>query len=281
MPQSSIRAAETYMLLHRTNDLLARIDMLTANDIDILRQCIRAHNILYYQKESPIISDVEYDRLFVRLRQLEQEHGLIDPTSPTQSIQVLLDRQFEKGRHSAPMLSLDNTYSGEEVRAFVERIRNILRTDTPIAYCIEPKFDGLGLALTYEKGFLVRALTRGNGVEGEDVTANALQIHIPQHIPYVGTIEVRGEVVMPHDAFIRVNKERASLGQKLFANPRNAASGSLRQLDYRVTRDRGLRYYAYACPLLETPDGRRELSVLLGRDIKNYRDYIAVLGEPE
>ena len=267
-----------YSLLLVTKDIFSRFDRLTKDDIRTLRDCIRAHNTLYYQKQSPIISDEEYDRLFAQLRELEKEHGDIDPTSPTQSIQVYLDRQFEKGRHSAPMLSLDNTYSTDDVRAFEERIRNILKTDEPIAYVIEPKFDGLGMALTYEDGRLVRALTRGNGVEGEDVTVNAFQIqNIPHTIPYTGTIEVRGEVIMTHDAFARLNSTRAEAGEKLFANPRNAASGSLRQIDYHVTRDRDLQYYAYACPLLDAPETRRQLTEETGRRIETYTDYIGFL----
>ncbi len=150
------------------------------------------------------------------------------------------------------MLSLDNSYDPDDLHGFETRIRNILKTDEPIEYALELKLDGLGVSLRYEGGSLVRGLTRGNGTEGEDVTENLCTIsNIPKRIPYSDTIEIRGEVILPHDEFARINRERAALGEKLFANPRNAASGSVRQLDSAVTAGRGLRFYAYSCPILE------------------------------
>ena len=157
------------------------------------------------------------------------------------------------------MMSLDNTYNAEDLREFEVRIRRILgKEEIPpaplsqggIDYVIEYKFDGLGIALRYDNGTLTRALTRGDGQIGEDITLNVMEIaNIPHTIPYKETIEIRGEVVMPRSAFDALNQRRLETGEKLFANPRNAASGSLRQLDPTVTRERDLLFFAYSCPL--------------------------------
>jgi DNA ligase (NAD+) len=157
------------------------------------------------------------------------------------------------------MLSLDNTYDEADLRDFDKRIKNILKNDADIEYCLELKFDGLGIALTYEGGKLVRALTRGNGIEGEDVTINAMQIvSIPKQISLLENIEIRGEVVMPIAAFQELNIRCQNAGEKLFANPRNAASGSLRQLDWKVTKSRNLEFFAYSFPDVESVIARRE-----------------------
>lgn len=178
------------------------------------------------------------------------------------------------------MISLDNTYDENDIADFEGRIRNVLRqknqeivSHSPLAYAMELKFDGLGLSLTYRNGELVRALTRGNGVEGEDVTINAFQIKsIPRSIPFKSReIEIRGEVVLPISEFIRINRERMETGEKVFSNPRNAASGSLRQLDYTITASRRLAFYAYSFPYAETEEGRGELN------ITTYRDYLSLL----
>lgn len=153
------------------------------------------------------------------------------------------------------MMSLDNTYDAEDLREFEVRIRRILdkeRSYGTLEYVVEYKFDGLGIALLYEEGKLVRALTRGDGQMGEDITLNVREItNIPQSIPYSKTIEIRGEVVMSRNSFDELNHKRLQAGEKLFANPRNAASGSLRQLDPTVTRERDLLFFAYSCPDLE------------------------------
>jgi DNA ligase (NAD+) len=239
-------------LLENSHYFLQNIQTLTQDDIVSLQECIREHNVLYYNSESPVISDEEYDRLFHVLKELETKFGIVDATSPTQSIAVLVGNQFQKGTHKYRMLSLDNTYDEADILDFDKRIKNILKNDSDIEYCIEVKFDGLGIALTYENGKLVRALTRGNGIEGEDVTINAMQIvSIPKHITLKENIEIRGEVVMPITAFQELNIRRQNAGEKLFANPRNAASGSLRQLDWEVTKSRNLEFYAYSFPDLE------------------------------
>lgn len=239
-------------LLARTLEILGSPECPQRDDIPEIRNLLREHNRLYYMESAPVISDAEYDRLFKLLESLEEKFGDFDPSSPTSHIDVLLSRQFEKGEHRHPMISLDNTYDSDDLSDFEKRIRNILKTEEPLEYDIELKFDGLGISLTYERGRLVRALTRGNGLEGEDVTVNALTLeNVPKIIAHRETIEIRGEVIMPHEAFRRTNEDRLLTGEKLFANPRNAASGSLRQIDYRVTANRGLQFFAYSCPAFE------------------------------
>lgn len=152
-------------IIKQTEDFLTRIDRLGESDISGLQTVLREHNRLYYAEQSPIISDREYDRLFTALKNLEERYGVFDPTSPTKRIDVLVSSQFQKGFHTSPMISLDNTYDEADLLDFENRIRNILKSDRPLSYDMELKFDGLGLSLTYRDGRLVRALTRGNGIE--------------------------------------------------------------------------------------------------------------------
>ena len=154
-------------LLLLSTDFLTRKHNLKKSDILILREIVREHNRLYYQDESPIISDTEYDELFHALARLEADHGMFDESSPTARLAILASEQFQKVKHMYPMISLDNTYSVDEVRDFEKRIRNILKDDTlgDLAYYIQPKYDGLGLAVIYEYGKLKQAVTRGSGVE--------------------------------------------------------------------------------------------------------------------
>lgn len=178
-------------------------------DIRELQAIIREHNNLYYLDSAPIIDDAQYDRLFRKLSDAEVRFGVFDSESPTKRIGVMLSRQFEKGRHLSPMISLDNTYNAGEVLEFGKRARNFLDRFDPLASIIELKFDGLGISILYRNGSFVRALTRGNGVEGEDVSVNALEVGgIPRTIPFTDEIEIRGEVIMPHSEFDRVNRER-------------------------------------------------------------------------
>lgn len=217
-----------------------------------LRDLIRHHEELYYLHEAPELSDAEFDALMRELRALEDAHPeLVDPSSPTQRVGGRPTEGFPTRRHMAPMLSLDNAYSDAELRQFHERLcRAIGRpNDEPIDYVAELKIDGLSIALTYEDGHLVRAVTRGDGVDGEDVTPNARVIRaIPLRLrsdPPSGTIEVRGEVYLPRPAFARMNAEREEAGQPAFANPRNAASGAIRTLDTAAVARRGLRAFCY------------------------------------
>lgn len=218
---------------------------------------IREHNQLYHIQEQPIISDTEYDQLFHALARLEVDHNMLDADSPTAQLAILASEQFQKVKHQYPMISLDNTYSVEDVRDFEQRMRNVLKEKSPkeFPYYVQPKYDGLGLAVVYEYGKLVRAITRWSGVEGEDVTITAFEIeNLPKDIKKLHNIErmeIRGEVMMSRTVFDQVNHERLETWEKLFANPRNAASGSLRQLDPLVTRSRHLQFFAYSIPQIE------------------------------
>lgn len=246
-------------LLSLSTDFLSRIHRLKKDDILTLRSVIVEHNRLYHELESPIISDEEYDRLFHALARLEADYDMLDENSPTAKLAILTSGQFQKVRHLYPMISLDNTYSVEELQDFEERMRNILTKEIgnlgDFRYYIQPKYDGLGLAVVYENGILTQAVTRGSGIEGEDVTLGAMEIkNIPKKINTLESIdrmEIRGEVMMSRTTFEKVNAERLQNGEKLFANPRNAASGSLRQLDPLVTRSRNLEFFAYAIPQIE------------------------------
>jgi DNA ligase (NAD+) len=220
-----------------------------------LRAAIDLHNYRYYVLDAPTISDAEYDRLFRRLVELEAAHPeLFDPSSPTQRVGAPPADKFETVRHTLPMLSLNNAMSEGEFREFDERTRRILKTDTPVEYVAEPKLDGLGVELVYIKGDLAVASTRGDGINGENVTANVrtirsvpLRLRHERGAPAIPErLEVRGEVILPRAAFRELNDERAQRGEPLFANPRNAAAGSLRQLDSSITAARPLDMFCYA-----------------------------------
>ena len=244
-------------LLSLSRVYLTRINNIKQDDILSLREVIREHNRLYHIAESPIISDTEYDQLFHALARAEADSGMLDAESPTAHLAILAGGQFQKVAHRYPMISLDNTYSVDEVRDFEQRMRNVLKKNAPkeLNYYIQPKYDGLGLAVVYEYGKLIQAITRGSGVEWEDVTLTAWEIeNLPKYIEALSDterMEIRGEVMMSRTAFDHVNRERLTSGEKLFANPRNAASGSLRQLDPLVTRARHLQFFAYSVPQLE------------------------------
>jgi len=212
------------------------------------------HNRRYYVLDDPSISDAEYDRLFRRLVDLETAHPeLIDSASPTQRVGAAPAATFESVRHSLPMLSLGNAMNEEEFREFDDRVRRLLRTDT-VEYVAEPKLDGLAIELVYEHGRLTVASTRGDGTTGENVIANIKTIRsVPARLrrerdaPSIPErLEIRGEVIFPKDAFRQLNTEREAQGEPVFANPRNAAAGSLRQLDPRITARRRLDMFCYA-----------------------------------
>ena len=212
-----------------------------------LRRTIRHHNVRYYNDDNPEISDYEYDQLMLRLKALEREYPeLITENSPTQKVGGTAKRAAGTlVRHDVPMLSLQDVFSREEIEAFVRDIEG--RMENPV-FVVEEKIDGLSLALRYENGTLSRAITRGDGVlQGEDVTENAKVIKdvvqkLKEPLPY---FEVRGEVYMTKAAFEAVNERRQLLGLKLFANPRNCAAGTLRQLDSRITKERGLSLFVF------------------------------------
>lgn len=219
-------------------------------EIERLVRELNEHNYRYYVLDAPVISDEEYDRIFRRLKDLEDKYGYIPPDSPTQRVGAPALEKFEKVRHKEPMLSLDNAFSHEEVLEFDQRVRKFLKSSEEIEYTVEPKYDGLAMELTYQGGLLVRASTRGDGYEGEDVTQNIKTIKsIPMRIDGIGRvpeeIDIRGEVYMDIEEFERLNKEREERCEPLFANPRNAAAGSVRQLDPSVTASRQLHMACY------------------------------------
>ena len=221
--------------------------------IEYLRREIRRHEELYYVLNQPEVADAEFDALMTELQQLEREYpDLVTPDSPTQRVGGRVSEAFRNVRHAEPMLSLDNAYDESELRAFDARVRRGLAeagaaTDD-VDYVVELKIDGLSIALTYEEGRLVRGATRGSGEEGEDVTTNVRTIRaIPLALsePVVGRIELRGEVYLPREAFEKMNRERQEADEPLFANPRNAAAGALRNLDPALVSKRGLRAFTY------------------------------------
>jgi len=231
-----------------------------ASRIEELRRLIRYHNYRYHTLGEPVISDAEFDALMRRLRELEEEHPeLVTPDSPTQRVGGEPLPGFTKVEHPHPMTSLADAFSREEVLAWLRRARRLLPDEVELAFVVEPKIDGLAVALTYENGILVRGATRGDGRVGEDITSNVRTIrNVPLRIPVPGTagsapdvIEVRGEIYIPKDLFAHMNEERESAGEEPFANPRNAAAGSVRQLDPRVTANRPLRFLAYAIGYVE------------------------------
>jgi DNA ligase (NAD+) len=236
-----------------------------ATRIDQLRQLIRHHEERYYIDSAPEISDAEFDALVRELQNLEGAHpDLVTVDSPTQRVGGRTAEGFASVRHAEPMLSLDNAYNEDELKAFDERLRRGLETfEGPVPYVAELKIDGLSVALQYRDGRLVRAATRGDGTTGEDVTANAKTI---QDIPHSlhggpkGTVEIRGEIYLPRKEFERTNKEREEAGEPRFANPRNAASGAIRQIDPEQVRKRGLRAFLYQLVSKEgTPETHRTL----------------------
>ncbi len=226
-----------------------------------LRDQINDHNYRYYVLDAPVISDAEYDRLLRELQRLEQEHPqLVTVDSPTQRVGAAPLAAFAKVTHSVPMTSMDNAFDDDELRDWDRRVRQGLGVEQ-VSYTAEPKFDGTSISLRYEHGSLTRAGTRGDGATGEDVTANVRTINtVPLRLHSKGwprVLEVRGEVVIPIADFKRLNAEQLKRGDKVFANPRNAAAGSLRQLDPRVTAARPLSFFPWGLGETSTSIGRR------------------------
>lgn len=270
--------------------------------IEKLRDEIRYHEYRYYVLNDPEISDAKFDELMRRLQELEKQHPeLITPDSPTQRVGGKPAEEFAKVRHSAPMLSLDNTYSVEELRDFDRRVRELSGRER-VAYVAELKLDGLSMALTYEDGVLTRALTRGDGITGEDVTQNVKTIRsVPLRIDskkleVIGRprkFEVRGEVIMTRKAFREANEQRERDGEPLFANPRNAAAGTIRQLDPRIVASRNLDMFIYYLLVNGRPPLKEHWEVLAAlkkmgfkvnpysRLVKSFDELIAYIQEME
>ena len=231
--------------------------------VEELRALIRHHNELYHMLDSPEIPDSEYDLLVRELRRLEEEHPeLASADSPTNAVGAAPSGLFQEVRHRVPMMSLDNAFDETELRAWAERLRRqdpSLDLDA-LTFSCEPKVDGVAMSLTYEQGRFVQAATRGDGVTGEDVTANVATIReVPKELakaggPYPALLEVRGEIYMPVAEFEAMNKRQADAGERLFVNPRNSAAGALRQKDPRVTATRPLRFWAYQVGVVEGGD---------------------------
>ena len=214
-----------------------------------LRKQLNEHNYKYYVLNEPDITDFEFDALMRELQQLEAKHPeMADPNSPKQRVGSDLNQEFKQVAHRYPMLSLANTYSQEEVRDWYQSVQRGLQGE-PFEVCCEMKYDGLSISLTYVDGQLVRGVTRGDGIHGDDVTANVKTIRcIPLVLPGTGyphEFEIRGEILMPWKVFERLNAEREAAEEPLFANPRNAASGTLKSQNSRLVASRQLDSYLY------------------------------------
>jgi DNA ligase (NAD+) len=275
-----------------------------------LREQLRYHLYRYHVLDDPVVSDAEYDTLMRELRAIEEAHpDLVTPDSPTQRVGAPASEKFAKVRHPVPMLSLGNAFDEEDLRAWRDRVARVLGDSAPIAYVVEPKIDGLAIALTYEHGRFVRGATRGDGEVGEDVTANLRTIpSVPLELgvgyqvlggepearpptpnteyPIPSSIEVRGEVYMRIADFEALNKRLAAAGERVAANPRNAAAGSLRQKDPSITAGRALRFFAYAVGPFEgitlrsqweTLELFRSLGFPVNRDRRRFDDFEEVI----
>ncbi|WP_333806123.1 NAD-dependent DNA ligase LigA [Phenylobacterium sp.] len=270
-----------------------------AEELTRLADEIAAHDLAYHQADAPVVSDAEYDALRRRNAEIEARFPhLVRENSPSLRIGAARSDQFSPVEHGVPMLSLDNAFSDAEAEEFDARIRRFLRLDkAAIAYTAEPKIDGLSASLRYEGGVLVRGATRGDGRVGEDVTANLLTIgDIPRRLAGSGwpeVVEVRGEVYLSHAAFAELNAQAEAAGQKTYANPRNAAAGSLRQIDPRITATRPLAFFAYAWGEVSAPFAEtqwRALSLLAewgfattpqSRRVEGAEGLLAAYGEME
>ncbi len=254
--------------------------MITPSDItaraQFLREELERHNYLYYVLDEPEIPDAEYDKLFRELERLEAEYPLLaTPDSPTRRVGAAPIAEFSQLTHRVPMLSLNNAFEDEEVAAFDRRVREGLGVEMA-EYAVDPKFDGLAISLVYENGILVQGATRGDGYTGEDVTTNLRTIKaIPLRLHTANPpqlLEVRGEVLILKADFEKLNRQQQNKGEKEFANPRNAAAGSLRQLDPRITATRPLTFFAYGLGSVEGVNLPRKLSAVM--------DYLATLRVP-
>jgi len=251
---------QEYLKHHSVEDL---------HSVMVLRDLIRFHEYQYYAQDNPLISDYEYDQLYKLLERAEAGHPQwVDKDSPTQRVSSDLTEKFETVAHLSPMLSLENSYNLEDLEAFDARVRKWckLEGDSPLEYFAEPKFDGGSIALIYENDVLVRAATRGDGAQGEEITRNARTIRsVPLKAEFskigIRKVELRGEAVMSHQQFKRINQQRESDGLTLLANPRNAATGVLRVKDPAETASRGLDVFIFQLAYAEDMDGRPAMNL--------------------
>ncbi|MCS6916448.1 MAG: NAD-dependent DNA ligase LigA [Chitinophagales bacterium] len=246
--------------------------------IALLREVIPYHDWRYYVRSEAVISDADYDRLFTALRQLEERYPQFqDPDSPTQRVARTLTKEFPTVSHLVPMLSLENSYDAGDLRAWHQRVRELTQTDL-IPYCVEPKLDGASISLIYENDRLVRGATRGDGIEGEDITPNvrvlrSLPLRAPLTAHGIQRMEIRGEVIIPKEAFLRLNEKRLAAGEVPFANARNAASGGLRQQDARLVADRQMEAIVYHISYAVDASGND----LLARSLNSHSGNILLL----
>ncbi|WP_457622572.1 NAD-dependent DNA ligase LigA [Persephonella sp.] len=273
-------------LIQKTKELLKikKEQIKTKEDaeaiIEDLREVIRYHDWRYYVLADPVISDYEYDQLFHLLKDIESRFPeLITPDSPTQRVPSGLTKEFPQVKHLAPMLSLDNSYNEEDLREFDRRVRESVGIDT-IEYAVEPKFDGAGIALVYEKDMFVRGATRGDGVVGEDITPNIKVIKtVPLSAEFsvygIDRIEIRGEILINKEKFKEINHQRLEEGLPPLANPRNAAAGSLRLQDPKEVAKRGLEAFVYQITYAVDKNGNN----LLGNKLRYHYDSIRILYE--
>ncbi|WP_374468654.1 NAD-dependent DNA ligase LigA [Phenylobacterium sp.] len=243
---------------HRTTPVDQLTEAQAVEELTFLADEIAAHDIHYYQQDQPTVSDAEYDALKQRNAAIEQRFPhLVRDNSPSLRVGAARSEQFAPVEHGVPMLSLDNAFSDEDAAEFDARVRRFLRLTEEVAYTAEPKIDGLSCSIRYEGGMLVRAATRGDGRVGEDVTANVRTVgEIPHRLKGAGwpdEIEIRGEVYLGTEEFAAMNAAAEAAGQRTYANPRNAAAGSLRQIDPKITAQRPLRFFAYAWGFVSAP----------------------------
>ena len=213
-----------------------------------LVQLLNNYSIAYYIDNSPLVSDVEYDRLYKELEDLEKKYPeYVMENSPTKTVGAKQDNKITTVTHEIPMYSLENSYSMADIKEFYTRLYKLFGLNPEVT--VEVKMDGAALSVAYDNGRLHKIVTRGDGKSGEDITNTAIINNLPKEIAYKGRLVLRGEVVMPKDVFKQLNKVRGEMGQPLFANPRNAASGSLKLLDIKEAANRGLEMYIYGVDL--------------------------------
>ena len=244
---------------------------------ETLHEQINHHNYRYYVLDNPEVPDAEYDRLFRELQALEEKYpALVSSDSPTQRVGAQPLSAFDEVPHVVPMLSLGNAFNDDDVLAFARRVNEKLGSEDTV-FTAEPKLDGLAISLLYEGGVLVRAATRGDGMTGENVTQNVRTIKsIPLHLlgdDYPQLLEVRGEVYMPKNGFAALNERQRAADEKPFANPRNAAAGSLRQLDSRITATRPLAMFCYGVGQVEGVKNGKELPGSHGAILQRLNDW--------
>ncbi|HEV09413.1 MAG TPA: DNA ligase (NAD(+)) LigA, partial [Sulfurihydrogenibium azorense] len=270
-------------LIEKTKELL-KLDIKTIDRskaekiVEDLREVIRFHDWRYYVLAQPVISDYEYDKLFKLLKDIESKYpDLITPDSPTQRIPSEITKTFPQVKHLTPMLSLDNSYNEEDLRDFDRRVRELTGLEK-IEYSVEPKFDGAGISLIYKNDIFVRGATRGDGEVGEDITNNLKVIKsLPLSAKFssygIDTVEIRGEVLIRKDVFKKINEERMEEGLSLFANPRNAAAGSIRLQDPKEVAKRGLEAFVYQITYATDKNGNN----LLGKSLNKHSENIKML----